>query len=531
MQIRKPWLTAPLAAGLSAGLLVGCGNAGSSGAQPTAGTGRPVTMGMSDEIKSTDPASGYDPGSWLLFNNVFQSLMAFPKSGSQPEPDAAESCAFDQGSTVYRCTLRDGLAFSNGHALTSKDVKYSFERTLRINDPAGPAVMLSSIKSIETPDDRHVVFHLKVPDATFPSKIASGAGSIVDHREYPADKLRTDGKAVGSGPYRLDSFGKEKAAFAVNDRYQGTAKIKNTGVTLKLFHGDQKALGESLQRGDVDLAYRGLAAKEIADAETAALSGDKPVAPVEGSSAEVHHLVFNVKDPVAGNRGVRRAIAYLVDREALVREVYRSTATPLYSVIPAGIAGHNTAFFNKYGGSPQPEKARQALHEAGVKGKVKLTLWATPERYGPATVEEFKALAQQLNRSGLFTADVKSVEQKQYEKDIAAGKYGVYVKGWIPDYPDPDNFTQPFFGKGNVLANGYENAEITARILPRTAGVTERGNTAEDFGRLQNIVAEDVPFLPLWQGKQYAVAHQDIAGLEWTLDPSTVFRFWEISKN
>ncbi|MFI0981644.1 ABC transporter substrate-binding protein [Streptomyces sp. NPDC021093] len=531
MQIRKPWLTAPLAAGLSAGLLVGCGNASSSnGEGNTTGTGKPVTMGMSDEIKATDPASGYDPGSWLLFNNVFQSLMAFPKGGSEPAPEAAESCAFDEGSTVYRCTLRSGLTFSNGNALTSKDVKYSFERTLKINDPAGPAVMLSSIKSIETPDDQHVVFHLKVADATFPSKIASGAGSIVDHREYPAGALRTDHKAVGSGPYRLDSFDKGQAVFTVNNSYRGTAKIKNTGMTLKLFHDNQKALGESLKKGEIDLAYRGLDAKEIARTETNDLSGDNPVEAVEGSSAEVHHLVFNTKDPVAGKLGVRRAIAHLVDRDALVRDVYRSTATPLYSIVPAGISGHNTAFFNRYGGRPQPAKAKQALREEGITGKVKLTLWATPSRYGPATVQEFKALARQLNRSGLFDADVKSVGEEQYEKDIAAGKYGVYVKGWIPDYPDPDNFTQPFFGKGNVLSNHYENTEITRRILPGAAAVADRGSTNEEFGRLQNLVAEDVPVLPLWQGKQYAVARNDVAGLEWTLDSSTVFRFWEISK-
>jgi peptide/nickel transport system substrate-binding protein len=530
VQTRKPWLTASLAAGLSAGLLVGCGTSDGSNAGNATGTGQGIVMGMSDEIKAIDPASGYDPGSWLLFNNVFQSLMAFPKGGSEPEPEAARSCAFEQGSTVYRCTLRDDLTFSNGNTLTSKDVKYSFERALRINDASGPAVMLSSIKNIETPDDKQVVFHLKVPDATFPSKIASGAGSIVDHREYPADSLRTDNKATGSGPYRLDSYEDGQAVFAVNSNYRGSAEVQNTGVTLKLFHGDQKALGEALRDGSIDLAYRGLDAKELAETEAAALDGDKPVEPVEGSSAEVHHLVFNMKDPVAGNLGVRRAIAHLVDRDALVRDVYRSTATPLHSIIPAGITGHNTAFFNRYGGSPQPEAARRALRSAGIKDKVELTLWATPTRYGPATVEEFRALADQLNRSGLFTADVKSVEQEQYEKDIAAGKYGVYVKGWVPDYPDPDNFTQPFFGPGNVLSNHYENTEITGRILPATAAVADRGATADDFGRLQDLVAQDVPVLPLWQGKQYAVARDGVAGLEWTLDASTVFRFWEISK-
>ena len=64
-------------------------------------------MGMSDKVLATDPASGYDPGSWLLFNNVFQSLLSFPNGGTEPEPDAARSCAFTRAQTkVYQCTLR-----------------------------------------------------------------------------------------------------------------------------------------------------------------------------------------------------------------------------------------------------------------------------------------------------------------------------------------------------------------------------------------------------------------------------------------
>lgn len=135
-----------------------------------------MVVGMSDDILATDPASGYDPGSWLLFNNVFQSLLSFPPGASTPVPEAAKECEFSDGSRTYTCTLRDGLKFSNGNRLTSADVKYSFDRTIRINDPAGPAPLLSTISSIRTPDDKTVVFRLKVPDATFPSKIASGAG-------------------------------------------------------------------------------------------------------------------------------------------------------------------------------------------------------------------------------------------------------------------------------------------------------------------------------------------------------------------
>lgn len=522
---RNQWLVAPLGAATAAALLSGCGSTDGS----NAGSGKGVVMGISDKVKATDPASGYDPGSWLLFNNVFQSLLSFPKGGTTPEPDAAQACGFEGSeSTVYKCTLRGGLKFSNGDSLTSKDVKYSFERTLKINDDNGPAVMLASIASIDTPDDKTVLFHLKNPDATFPSKIASGAGSIVDHAEYPADKLRTDGKAVGSGVYKLDSINDKSASFSVNESYNGKAKPRNNGVTMKFFNEDQAALKKVLESGDVDFAFRGLAAKDIAG--LASQSGDQKVEVVQGAGAEVEHLVFNMNDPVAGKLPVRKAIAYLVDREALVKQVYDGTATSLYSIVPAGIASHTTAFFDRYGGTPQPDKAKAVLHAAGIKDKVKITLYSTPSRYGPSTDQEFQLIAKQLNDSGLFEATVKSVEFDQYEKDIADGKYGVYVKGWVPDYPDPDNFTQPFFGPDNILHNNYENKEITGTIIPSTSTKSDRAAANAEYSRLQDIVADEIPLLPLWQSKQYAVTRPNVTGLQWSLDASTVFRFWEISK-
>ncbi|MFE9094703.1 ABC transporter substrate-binding protein [Streptomyces sp. NPDC007264] len=526
MNMRTPWPVLSLAAGLAVGLLTGCGTqSGDSG-----GSGSSVVMGMSDDVLATDPASGYDPGSWMLFNNVFQTLLNFPKGGTEPVPEAARECQFtDTQTRVYRCTLEDGLTFSNGDSLTSEDVKFSFDRLLKINDPNGPANMFPMLGSVETPDEKTVVFKLKYADATFPSKIASGAGSIVDHTQYPADALRKDNKAVGSGPYTLDSFGKDKAVFSVNGRYKGPAHVRNSGVTMKFFHGDQKALKKALLDKEVDLAYRGLIAADVADIADDTDTG-KDIKVVDGSSAEVQHLVFNMDDPVAGKLGVRKAVAYLLDREALVDKVYDNTATPLYSIIPAGITGHNTSFFDTYGARPSKDKARAALQSEGIFDKVRLTLWSTPSRYGPATDEELRTIARQLNDSGLFNATVTSVPFDRYEKDIAQGKYGVYVKGWVPDYPDPDNFTAPFFGKGNVLDNRYVNRTITSDLIPRTAAQSDRSSTNADYGKLQDIVADDLPVIPVWQAKQYAVTRDDIYGLEYCLDPAAVFRFWEISK-
>lgn len=489
-------------------------------------------MGTTDEVQSIDPASGYNVGSWMVFNNVFQSLISYPRSSTKPQPEAAESCGFDDNrSTVYRCVLKDGLTFSNGNSLTSKDVAYSFNRTLRINDPKGPAYLLASIDGIDTPDEMTVVFHLKSSDATFPMKIASNAGAIVDHREYPADRLRTDNKVVGSGVYKLDSFDKKKAVFSVNPGYRGSAKVMNSGMTMKFFTGDQPALKKAVQDGRVDLAYRGLAAKDIHDLETSTAEGRRGVEVVDGASAEVMHMIFNMDDPVVGKLGVRKAIAYLIDRTALVRDVYQRTAKPLYSVIPAGITGHKTPFFDLYGDQPQRDKAEAALLNEGITDKVELTLWATPVRFGPSTVPAFKEIAQQLNASGLFDAQVKSVPLDEYQEGVAAGKYGVYVRGWLPDYPDPDIFVSPFFGKENIVSNNYESRRIIDRLIPATVAEADRPATARYFAEIQSIVAEDLPVLPLWQGKQYAVARENVFGIEWSLDASTVPRFWEISKS
>ncbi|MET7389625.1 ABC transporter substrate-binding protein [Streptomyces sp. NPDC005529] len=526
MNMRNQWPVLPIMAGLASGLLTGCGSETSG----SGSDGSSVVMGMSDDVLATDPASGYDPGSWLLFNNVFQSLLSFPKGGTEPEPEAAEECAFtDTGTTVYKCTLRDGLKFSNGDPLTSADVKYSFDRTMKIDDSAGPAIMFPMLDTVATPDAKTVVFHLKYADATFPSKIASGAGSIVDHREYATNGLRKDHQAVGSGPYQLDSFGDDKAVFSVNPHYKGTAEVQNSGVTLRFFHGDQKALKDAVLKKQVDVAYRGLAADDIAEIEND--SANSGINVIEGTSAEVQHLVLNMDDPVTGKLGVRKAIAYLLDRDALVDDVYEDTATPLYSIIPTGITGHSTSFFDTYGARPSRSRAEAALRDEGITGKVKITLWSTPSRYGPSTDQEFKAIAKQLNASGLFDATVKSVAYDQYEKDIAHGKYGVYVKGWVPDYPDPDNFTAPFFGKGNVLSNNFTNSTITGSLIPKTAAESDRSSTDGSYGKLQDLVAEDLPIIPIWQAKQYAVARDNIYGLENCLDASTVFRFWEIKKD
>ena len=172
-----------------------------------------ITVGTTDAVTSLDPAGAYDAGSWALFSNVFQTLLTFEPGGVEPVPDAAKSCAFEgTGLKTYQCTLRDDITFPSGRKMTAEDVRYSFERVKKINSPVGPASLFSTLGSVSADSARTVTFHLSSADATFPLKVATGAGSIVDKDKYPAKALRTDTGVDGTGPYTLSSYTKDKKA-------------------------------------------------------------------------------------------------------------------------------------------------------------------------------------------------------------------------------------------------------------------------------------------------------------------------------
>lgn len=134
-----------------------------------------------------------------MYSNVYQSLMTFKSGAIVPEPDAAESCTFLGGKLqTYQCKLRDDLTFSDGKKVTAEDVKYSFDRMLEIKTDVGPSVLFPpSLKNVVT-EGRLITFNLSARDATFPQKIATGAGAIVEKDAYSEHKLRADNKVTGS---------------------------------------------------------------------------------------------------------------------------------------------------------------------------------------------------------------------------------------------------------------------------------------------------------------------------------------------
>lgn len=517
------------------------GCAGTSGEKSSDGkASSSITVGTTDKVTTLDPAGSYDNGSFAVMNQVFPFLMNTPYNSPDVEPDIAESAEFTTP-TQYTVTLKEGLTWANGNELTSSDVKFSFDRQLAIADANGPSSLLYNLASVETPDELTVVFNLKQEnDQVFAQILSSPAGPIVDEEVFAADALTpdkeiVDGKAF-AGQYTIASYDfNNLISFKANPDYQGLlGEAENKTVNLK-YYAESSNLKLAVQEGDIDVATRSLSATDIAD-----LEGNDDVKVHKGPGGEIRYIVFNFNtqpfgattaeaDP-AKALAVRQAVADLIDREEIAKEVYKGTYTPLYSYMPEGLTGATTVLKDLYGdgsGAPSEEKAAERLEAAGITEPVELNLQYSNDHYGPSSGDEYALIKSQLEESGLFTVNLQTTEWVQYSKDRSSDVYPAYQLGWFPDYSDGDNYLTPFFLIKNFLANHYENQEVNDLILAQ-ASIVDPDERASTFEEIQAKVAEDLSTVPYLQGAQVAVAGADVGGV--TLDASFKFRFAPLTK-
>ncbi len=527
--------------GASALLLAGCaGGGGGNGGSTDGASGEPIIVGTTDKVTTLDPAGSYDNGSLAVQTQVFPYLVNTDYNSTEVVPDLAESAEFTSP-TEYTVKLPEGLKWANGNDLTSADVKFSFDRNVKIADPNGASSLLYNLDSVEAPDDTTVVFHLKTAnDQVFPFILTSFPGAIVDDEVFSPDAVTPDQDIVDAnafgGPYAITSWDFNKTVeFTPNENYKGLLDAPaNSGVILSYF-AESSNLKLAVQQGDIDVAYRSLSATDVDD-----LSGNKDVQVINGPGGEIRYIVFNFNtqpygattpeaDP-AKALAVRQAVADLVDREAIATQVYKGTYTPLYSYVPEGFAGATDALKGLYGdgsGGPDADKAKATLEAAGVQTPVALSLQYSPDHYGPSSGDEYALVKSQLEESGLFTVDLKSTEWVQYSKDRTSDVYPAYQLGWFPDYSDADNYLTPFFLTKNFLGNHFSDPQ-TEELILQQAVETDPAKRTQEIEDIQGRVAELLSTVPLLQGAQVAVAGTDVNGV--TLDASFKFRFAPVTK-
>jgi peptide/nickel transport system substrate-binding protein len=482
-----------------------------------------IVAGTTDTVTNIDPAGNYDFGSFSLDINMFEHLLD-AKNGPKIGPSLATRC-FSVGTTrTWRCNLRRGVEFHDGSAFDSADVKHSFDRVLRINDPSGISSLLSNLRSVRTNGRYAVTFNLKAAQSTWPFILASGAGAIVSNESYPANRLQANNQPqVGTGPYRLARYTSgQQAVFEPFDDYWGAAP-RNDGLILR-YYAKSSTMKLAIQRGEIDVAFQTFTPTELVS-----LGRAENVRVFQGPGAVIRYLVLNVEREPFNNINVRRALAYMFPRQAIASRVYRGTVKPLYSMPPAGLPGHIDAFATRYGRAPNIAAARRELQRAGLNMPFPVEIWWTPTHYGDATADEYAEIKRGLERGGVFRVTLKSSEWAQYS-DALGRQYGAFQLGWFPDYPDTENYLLSFYQTGNFSANGYSNRRMDALLRAEQSAKTESRRIAV-IKQIQRLAAQDVPIIPYWQGNMIAVGRNNVRGIPSTLDAAFIMRYWKLSKS
>ncbi|MDI3317256.1 MAG: ABC transporter substrate-binding protein [Bacillota bacterium] len=511
-------------------LLAGCG-----GAAPAAGGGSRgetliYAMDTSDAV-SLDPAVAYESTSVFAAHQAYSTLVTFRGSDlTKPVGDLAESWEISPDGKSWTFHLKSGLRFANGDPLTARDVAYSFDRAIQLNQ--GPAWLLTQFGiakgSTVAVDARTVQIRLDhaVSPNIFLSVLTFPVASVVNPREVKAHEKNGDmgqawlnGHSAGSGPYILTGWQREsQITFEANPHYYGP-KPAIQSVIIKHMAETTNQL-TALRRGDIDIAHN------LSPDQLRSLRGETGVKVLDGLNLGLVYLGMNAGMPPFDKKEVRQAVRYAIDYEGLIGDIVQGHAIPVQGIEPSGIPGFDPD--RPY--AHDPAKARELLHASGVSNPtVELLAPTGPDPTGADYGDIAAKVKNDLEQVG-FQVNVQQMTQAALLAKYRAQAAQMVLMGWFPDYPDPD---------ANAEAMGvYENKELAYRLRyrnDRVAALVKEAAAEADAAKRESLyrqinqrMMEDGPFAVLYQPKKSVAMRSDIQGYaynpQWTVELAAIRR-------
>jgi peptide/nickel transport system substrate-binding protein len=313
----------------------------------SAGTGsNQVIIALDPDFFTFDPGRCYEHFSMLVMNACYDNLVKFIKGKVEPVKHLVESYEVSPDGKVFTFNLRSGVEFVSGNNLSSKDVKWSFDRVKNLK--ANPSFLAENIDKVETLDEKTVRVYLKKQDGAFLYKLTASAFAILDselvksHGGISGVNAATDDTAeewlnrnsAGSGPYILSKFSPNvETILERNDNYwKGAAPVEK--IILKDIPDANTQL-LTVQKGDIDIAYS-LGEDQIRQLGDAA---DVDVLPFQTLS--MIFLMFNEDSEIGGpmaNKDVQAAVEYALDYKGIQTIAGKGAITPM-SIIQVGFLG------------------------------------------------------------------------------------------------------------------------------------------------------------------------------------------------
>jgi peptide/nickel transport system substrate-binding protein len=471
-----------------------------------------LVMIIESSPTNLDPRVGLDAQSERIDGLLFDNLLSRDEHLSV-KPGLAEDWEIPDPKT-YIFHLRKGLRFSDGRPLTARDVKWSFDSLLQGKVRSTKAATYRPVDHIDFPDDYTVIFHLKQPWAALLWNVAGGGGmGIVPY----GSGTEASQHPVGSGPFRFVSAEQDKEVIIErNDNYWGQ-KVKLARVRFAVVP-DTTTRALELRKGSADLEINAL----TPDMESA-LQREPRLALMRGPGTRLAYMAFNLRDPILNDVRVRHALAYALDSRPLIRFLLGGEARPADSVLPPESWAYDPRVA-KY--AYDPAKARRLLDDAGYSDKngirFHLVMKTSTEEASRAMASVFQ---QQLRDVGI-ALEIRSFEFATFFSDITHGEFQLYSLRWIGGNEDPDIFEYAF-DSSRIIPNGanrqyYSNPRVDA-LIAKASTELDQNARKQDYAEIQQILAEDLPYINLWYFDNVMVYSKRVRGLE--MNPSGNYDF------
>lgn len=499
-----------------------------------------IIIGTTDTIASFDPADAYATRDWEVIRNIDEGLLQW-EAGSGDKLEAGSATGMpvvsDDGLT-YTFTLRDGIKFGDGTDLTAQMYADSMNRVLTIGPdcPNGVADALVTpyLASVEAPDAKTVVFHLKQPVAYFLQLVATAPYRPADPNIFPADQcvLYPDAPIYGTGPWYVSQFiPDQQIVFEPNPYYNGNYPAQVKQVIVRFF-SDPQTEALAIQNGEIDIAWRYLGGELIGQLKGVA---GLNVGTINGGS--IRYLILNHAMAPMDDPNVVKAIASAIDRNDISDTVFGGEVNPIYSMVPPGFLGATEAFDTMYA-SPNLDAAKSFLEASGYSesNPLEFELWYPPEHYGTQTAAWVQVIQKQLEATGMIKVTLQSQEWSTYLTACTGGEaYAACVLGWFYDYPDASNYLEPFIYNGGQGTNvspaeagtDYgvpinDKAQQLVDLMNQSDVETDLTKRAQLLEQAQEVYADLVVTLPLFLNPEYVVYSDSIHGMDSHPSPDTL---------
>jgi peptide/nickel transport system substrate-binding protein len=458
----------------------------------TAGCGRKadpktVTMLIESSPTNLDPRIGTDAQSEHIDPLIFDSLVRRNEHFGL-DPWLAERWeAPDPTTLIFH--LHKGVQFQDGRPLTSRDVKWTLDSILD-----GTVVTIKSgayrnIASVEAPDPQTTVIHMKKADPALLWNLCDGAFGVVPYgsaREFWRHP-------IGSGPYRLVSqeMDKEVVLGRAASYWGAMPHIERIRFAVV---PDATTQALELQKGSADVAVNALTPDMIY-----ALKKNSSLVVEDGPGTRLNYIVFNLRDPALKDARVRLAIALAINRPLIIHSLYRDQARVAESLLPP----QHWAWSGDTDKHPyDPAKANTLLDAAGYqRGADGIRFHLGMKTSTDETVRLLSVIVQQQLAQIGIALDLRSYEFATFYSDLTKGAFQMAPSRWIGGNEQPDIFhyaySQASFPPHGSNRGFYANPTLDA-LLDDAAATSDQARQREDYAKVQQIAARDLPSINLW---------------------------------